>query len=230
MKIPPQTEVRRSLLDRLAMLLTFSDKKCRTHKGSGSRMITLDMLREVGHLPQQQAANALKVGNTRFKTATRQLGMQSWPYRKIKSIRNLILVVQKNRNHFKVRIRNVFLIVILLVEPVQSTCRLPRNSDHGFKPCLQQGQAEEIIQTLHELENSVFEFPMTPLNDEFRKFRQAAYKLNHKRKAPTMPEHVHKYSNAMKKDVKESTISEFSTDQCQIHNSQNLVPCFVVNK
>lgn len=82
------------------------------------------MLRQVGHLPQQQAANALKVGNTRFKTATRQLGMQSWPYRKIKSIRNLILVVQKNRNHFKVSIRNILLIGFLVV------ALLARNSDH----------------------------------------------------------------------------------------------------
>lgn len=174
-------------------------------------MITLDMLREVGHLPQQQAANALKVGNTRFKTATRQLGMQSWPYRKIKSIRNLILVVQKNKTHFKVRIRNV----CSFFDSFSRPCRLHRHSDQWLRPCLRQGQADDIIRTLNELENSVFQFPMTPLNDEFKKFRQATYKLNHKRNAPTRTGHDQEYSKTLKLDVQESTISEFSTDQYQ---------------
>jgi hypothetical protein len=44
----------------------------------------------------------LNVGNTRFKTAMRELGMRSWPYRKIKSIRNLINVVQTNPEQFHV--------------------------------------------------------------------------------------------------------------------------------
>jgi hypothetical protein len=63
----------------------------------------MEMLKQVGHLPQQQAADQLNVGNTRFKTATRQLGMRAWPYRKIKSIRNLISVVEENPAHFVVR-------------------------------------------------------------------------------------------------------------------------------
>lgn len=41
--------------------------KRRTHKGSGERKITLELLRQVGHLPQQQAADQLNIGNTRFK-------------------------------------------------------------------------------------------------------------------------------------------------------------------
>lgn len=117
----------------------------RTHKGSGTRVVTLEMLRAVGHLPQQQAADALKVGNTRFKTATRELGMNAWPYRKIKSVRNLITVVDKNRRYFG-------------------------------------GEAEEIIQRLNALELAIFMSPTLPLNDEFKKFRQAAYKLTHKGK------------------------------------------------
>jgi hypothetical protein len=60
------------------------------------------MLRKVGHLPQQKAADALKIGNTRFKTATRELGMTGWPYRKIKSIKNLCSVVEIHRDYFKV--------------------------------------------------------------------------------------------------------------------------------
>lgn len=44
----------------------------------------------------------LNVGNTRFKTAMRELGMSSWPYRKIKSIRNLVNVVQTNPEQFHV--------------------------------------------------------------------------------------------------------------------------------
>jgi hypothetical protein len=74
----------------------------RTHKGSGERVITLEHLKQVGHLPQQQAADHLNVGNTRFKMATRQLGMKAWPYRKIKSIRNLIFVVEQNTEYFPV--------------------------------------------------------------------------------------------------------------------------------
>lgn len=65
-------------------------------------MITLEHLKQVGHLPQQQAADFLNVGNTRFKMATRQLGMKAWPYRKIKSIRNLITVVEQNADYFPV--------------------------------------------------------------------------------------------------------------------------------
>lgn len=76
----------------------------RTHKGSGERVITLEHLKQVGHLPQQQAADHLNVGNTRFKMATRQLGMKAWPYRKIKSIRNLITVVEQNMEYFPVSI------------------------------------------------------------------------------------------------------------------------------
>ena len=72
----------------------------RTHKGSGDRHINLQMLQEVGHLPQQKAADALKIGNTRFKTATRQLGMKGWPYRKIKSILNLIKTIEEHREYF----------------------------------------------------------------------------------------------------------------------------------
>lgn len=72
----------------------------RTHRGSGSRTITLDMLKRVGHLPQQKAADALKIGNTRFKTATRQLGMSGWPYRKIKSIQNLIKIIEQHTKFF----------------------------------------------------------------------------------------------------------------------------------
>lgn len=72
----------------------------RTHKGSGDRHINLQMLQAVGHLPQQKAADALKIGNTRFKTATRQLGMKGWPYRKIKSILNLIKTIEDHREYF----------------------------------------------------------------------------------------------------------------------------------
>lgn len=72
----------------------------RTHKGSGDRHINLEMLKEVGHLPQQKAADALNIGNTRFKTATRQLGMKGWPYRKIKSILNLIKTIEEHREYF----------------------------------------------------------------------------------------------------------------------------------
>jgi hypothetical protein len=72
----------------------------RTHRGSGSRTITLDMLKRVGHLPQQKAADALKIGNTRFKTATRELGMSGWPYRKIKSIQNLIKIIEQHTKFF----------------------------------------------------------------------------------------------------------------------------------
>ena len=67
----------------------------------------MDLLKQVGHLPQQQAADQLNVGNTRFKMATRQLGMKAWPYRKIKSIRNLISVVEENQEYFSVSGRNV---------------------------------------------------------------------------------------------------------------------------
>jgi hypothetical protein len=69
---------------------------CRTHKGTGERKMTLNLLRAVAHLPQEKAARQLNVGNTRFKAATRQLGMASWPYRKIKSIRNLKNVIEQN--------------------------------------------------------------------------------------------------------------------------------------
>lgn len=75
----------------------------RTHKGSGERTITVGLLRQVAHLPQQEAADRLNVGNTRFKTATRELGMQAWPYRKIKSIRNLLAVVKEDPDLFCVR-------------------------------------------------------------------------------------------------------------------------------
>ena len=59
---------------------------------------------------------------------------------------------------------------------------------------------------------------MTPLNDEFTKFRQAAYKLNHKRSnkrnEPTKPDH--EYPDTLKTDAKESSVSEFCIDQYQI--------------
>jgi hypothetical protein len=58
--------------------------------------ITLALLRAVAHLPPEKAAHELNVGNTRFKAAIRQLGMAAWPYRKIKSIRNLMNVIQQN--------------------------------------------------------------------------------------------------------------------------------------
>ncbi|KAH7624531.1 putative Protein RKD1 [Nannochloris sp. 'desiccata'] len=117
----------------------------RTHKGSGERVITLEHLKQVGHLPQQQAADHLNVGNTRFKMATRQLGMKAWPYRKIKSIRNLITVVEQNMEYFP-------------------------------------GEAENLLLQLHQLEEMIFKNPTMPLNEDFRKFRQAAYKLTHKSK------------------------------------------------
>lgn len=43
----------------------------------------------MAHLSQERAAAALNVGNTRFKSACRELGVRSWPYRRIKSVRNL---------------------------------------------------------------------------------------------------------------------------------------------
>lgn len=61
----------------------------RTHRGSGERSITRNDLRSVAHLSQECAAAALHIGNTRFKSACRELGVRSWPYRRIKSVRSL---------------------------------------------------------------------------------------------------------------------------------------------
>lgn len=134
-------------------------------EGSGSRTITLDMLRKVGHLPQQKAADALKIGNTRFKTATRELGMTGWPYRKIKSIKNLSSVVEIHRDYFKVGIKQ-------------------SGTDFGslfiLSPTYMQDETDTILSKLKELEEAIFEAPNTPLSAEFKKFRQAAYKLSHK--------------------------------------------------
>ena len=59
---------------------------------------------------------------------------------------------------------------------------------------------------------------MTPLNDEFKKFRQAAYKLNHKRNnkrnVPSRPDHD--YPDMLNTGAKESSISKFCIDQYQI--------------
>lgn len=68
----------------------------RTHRGSGERLVSLSDLKNVAHLSQEKAAAALNVGNTRFKSACRELGMKGWPYRKIKSVRNLQLTVEEN--------------------------------------------------------------------------------------------------------------------------------------
>ncbi|KAL6774075.1 hypothetical protein ACKKBG_A23670 [Auxenochlorella protothecoides x Auxenochlorella symbiontica] len=67
----------------------------RTHRGSGERQVTLEDLKRVAHLSQERAAAALNVGNTRFKSACRELGMRGWPYRKIKSVRSLLYAIQK---------------------------------------------------------------------------------------------------------------------------------------
>lgn len=72
----------------------------RTHRGSGERLITIAHLKQVAHLCQQKAAERLNVGNTRFKTACRELGMRSWPYRKIKSVRSLKEAINTNRTSF----------------------------------------------------------------------------------------------------------------------------------
>lgn len=48
-------------------MLEVFNSTCRTHKNSGERIITIELLRQVAHLPQQQAADKLNVGNTRFK-------------------------------------------------------------------------------------------------------------------------------------------------------------------
>lgn len=57
--------------------------------------MTLEDLKRVAHLSQERAAAALNVGNTRFKSACRELGMRGWPYRKIKSVRSLLYAIQK---------------------------------------------------------------------------------------------------------------------------------------
>jgi hypothetical protein len=43
-----------------------------------------------------------------------------------------------------------------------------------------QDETDAILSKLKELEESIFEAPSTPLSAEFKKFRQAAYKLSHK--------------------------------------------------
>jgi hypothetical protein len=45
-----------------------------------------------------------------------------------------------------------------------------------------QGEAENLLSQLHQLEEMIFKNPTMPLNEDFRKFRQAAYKLTHKSK------------------------------------------------
>lgn len=69
---------------------------CRTHKGTGERRVTREDLERVVHLCQQDAAHELNIGVTRFKTACRQLGFSSWPYRRIKSIRALKQTIQES--------------------------------------------------------------------------------------------------------------------------------------
>ena len=68
----------------------------RTHKGTGPRRITRADLERVVHLCQADAARALGIGVTRFKTACRQLGFKSWPYRKVKSVLNLRRVIAES--------------------------------------------------------------------------------------------------------------------------------------
>lgn len=47
------------------------------------------------HLPLQQAANEMNIGTTNLKKLCREKGIKRWPYRKIKSIEELIDDLQK---------------------------------------------------------------------------------------------------------------------------------------
>jgi hypothetical protein len=69
--------------------------RIRSHRGSGERLISRDSLRVVSHMPQQLAAEALGLGNTRFKGVLRELGMPHWPYRTIRSLRGMCSVLEQ---------------------------------------------------------------------------------------------------------------------------------------
>lgn len=136
----------------------------RTHKGSGDRHINFQMLQEVGHLPQQKAADALKIGNTRFKTVTRQLGMKGWPYRKIKSILNLIKTIEDHREYFgDDEADNIIGKLKILKTTIFHS---PDTVCYIFSPFRRKAR-QQLLKILQ------------PLSPEYKKFRQTAYKLTH---------------------------------------------------
>ncbi|KAK9813220.1 hypothetical protein WJX72_010939 [[Myrmecia] bisecta] len=66
-----------------------------THSMTGSKFdLTLEALQAHYHLPSAEAANNLGVGVTVLKKCCRKLGIRRWPYRKLKSMDNLIEGVQ----------------------------------------------------------------------------------------------------------------------------------------
>ncbi len=56
----------------------------------GSVTVTRERLQELFHLPVSEASRALGVGETVFKRLCRRLGVPSWPYRRVDSLRKII--------------------------------------------------------------------------------------------------------------------------------------------
>lgn len=62
----------------------------RPHKGGERRKINKAMLREVYHLPINEAAEHLGIGVTVLKKYCRRFEIGRWPFRKLKSIDKLM--------------------------------------------------------------------------------------------------------------------------------------------
>ncbi len=57
--------------------------------------VTMSQLRAVQTLSLREAADALRMGTTQFKTQCRRLGVKQWPHRKLKSLSSLVDACQK---------------------------------------------------------------------------------------------------------------------------------------
>ncbi|GBF98172.1 hypothetical protein Rsub_10672, partial [Raphidocelis subcapitata] len=62
----------------------------RRHGAAPERTITRDSLRELFHLPIEEAAKALNIGQTMLKHYCRKFGIPRWPFRKRQSVTILI--------------------------------------------------------------------------------------------------------------------------------------------
>ena len=66
----------------------------RPRQSSSSRRIPYEDIEKHFHLPLAEASRALGIGMTCLKRKCRQYNIRSWPYRKVKSIDNLIKNIQ----------------------------------------------------------------------------------------------------------------------------------------
>lgn len=66
------------------------EDKYTVRQRDGSVTVTRERLQELFHLPVSEASRALGVGETVFKRLCRRLGVPSWPYRRVDSLRKII--------------------------------------------------------------------------------------------------------------------------------------------